>query len=315
MNADESSMSVFVRARPRPVPPNLNTYNGPGQKVAAEMEECMAAHAPITPDMTVADVIARHPNAIELLAAQHAAFERLRNPLLRKAFSRLVTLRQAAAIAGVDLALLLDALNRGSELALPAAGALDTAAGEPGSPPPWFDATRVAARLDVRAAQRAGQEPLADIMRAVRGLPPGGILALRNTFEPLPLYTVLGRRGFQSWARCLADDDWEIFFVQAVPAPARANTEEPADTPARTITLDNRGMEPPQPMMRVLAALDASGSHDTIVALTDRVPLLLFDELNERGLSYTAEQQPDGAHRVTISRGAAQAPQEARSLE
>jgi hypothetical protein len=45
------------------------------------------------------------------------------------------------------------------------------------------------------------------------------------------------------------------------------------------------------------------------------VPLLLFDELNERGLSYTADQQPDGAYRVTIAKGSAQATQETRSLE
>jgi uncharacterized protein (DUF2249 family) len=279
------------------------------------MEEHMAAHAPITPDTTVADVIARHPNAIDLLAAQHAAFERLRNPLLRKAFSRLVTLRQAAAIAGVDLAALLAALNVDTGQALPSAVSAAPATSQLGDPPPWLDETRVAARLDVRAAQRAGQEPLAEILRAVHALPPGGILALRNTFEPLPLYTVLGRRGFQAWARRLAADDWEIFFAQAAPAPAQASAEAAADTTGHTLTLDNRGLEPPQPMLRVLAALDASGPHDTIVALTDRVPLLLFDELNERGLAYTAEQLPAGAHRVTIAKGAARTPQEVRSLE
>jgi hypothetical protein len=84
---------------------------------------------------------------------------------------------------------------------------------------------------------------------------------------------------------------------------------------SQMITLDNRRLEPPQPMLRVLAALDASGPHDTIVALSDRMPLLLFDELNERGLSYTPQQQPDGAHRATIAKGAAQALQEERSLE
>jgi hypothetical protein len=162
-------------------------------------------------------------------------------------------------------------------------------------------------------AQRAGQEPLADILRAVRTLPPGGILALRNTFEPLPLYAVLGRRGFEAWAHRLSADDWEIFFAQVAPAPAQTSAEDTNDMPSQTIMLDNRGLEPPQPMLRVLAALDASGPHDTIVALTDRMPLLLFDELNERGLSYTAEQQPDGAYRVTIAKGAAQATQEARS--
>ncbi len=272
----------------------------------------MPGYMPITPDMTVADIIARHPQAIDLLAAQHSAFERLRNPLLRKAFSRLVTLRQAAAIAGVDLVVLIEVLNGATDSALPAA---DTAAGVPRDPPEWFDETRVAARLDVRAAQRAGQEPLADILRAVRTLPLGGILALHNTFEPLPLYTLLGRRGFQAWARHLAEDDWEIFFAQVAPAPTHTSAEATDATLARTITLDNRGLEPPQPMLRVLAALDASGPHDTIVALTDRVPLLLFDELNERRLVYTAEQQPDGAHRVTIAKGAVQAPQKTRSLE
>jgi uncharacterized protein (DUF2249 family) len=279
------------------------------------MEKYMAAHASITPDMTVADVISRHPQAIDLLAAQHAAFERLRNPLLRKAFSRLVTLRQAAAIAGVDLAALLDVLNGDTGSPLPEQLAADATPTAPDDPPAWLDETCVAVRLDVRAAQRAGQEPLADIMRAVRTLPSGGILALRNTFEPLPLYTLLGRRGFQAWARRLAADDWEIFFAQVGPAPARMSAEDTNDMPARTIMLDNRGLEPPQPMLRVLAALDASGPRDTIVALTDRVPLLLFDELNERGLAYTAEQQADGAHRITIAKGAAQLPQEARSQE
>jgi hypothetical protein len=101
--------------------------SAPRQNNAAEMEKPMGAHPPITPDMTVADVIAQHPNAIDLLAAQHSAFERLRNPLLRKAFSRLVTLRQAAAIAGFDLAALLAALNGDGGSALPAAGALDAA--------------------------------------------------------------------------------------------------------------------------------------------------------------------------------------------
>jgi hypothetical protein len=265
----------------------------------------MTAHAPITADMTVADIIARHPNAVELLAAQHVAFERLRNPLLRKTFSRLVTLRQAAAIAGVNLAALVDALNGSDTAGLPAAQADSQAATGPNDRPAWLDENHIMARLDVRAAQLAGQEPLGEIMRAVRSMPPGGILVLRNTFEPLPLYTLLGRRGFQSWARRLAEDDWEIYFVQVAAAPEHAEVAEPDDAPARTITLDNRGLEPPQPMLRVLAALDASGPNDTIVALTDRVPLLLFDELNERGLAYTTEQQ-SGAHCVTIFKGARQ---------
>jgi hypothetical protein len=55
-------------------------------------------------------------------------------------------------------------------------------------------------RASTCAAQRAGQEPLADILHRDTAGRHGGIPVLRNTFEPLPLYAVLGRCGFQKSA-------------------------------------------------------------------------------------------------------------------
>ena len=48
---------------------------------------------------------------------------------------------------------------------------------------------------DVRPELRAGGEPFPRIMQAVASLEPGQALRLLATFEPIPLYAVLGRKG------------------------------------------------------------------------------------------------------------------------
>lgn len=68
--------------------------------------------------------------------------------------------------------------------------------------------------------------------------------------------------------------------------------------------LDNRGLEPPQPMMRTLAALEDLDRGQTLVIINDRRPMFLFEQLDERGYLYLTEQQEDGSYKVTISRKA-----------
>src|SRR5690606_10544096 len=122
------------------------------------------------------------------------------------------TVEQAARIAGIDPLTLVRTLNEhvGLEtdsVAVPV-GALESSQDKP----EWIAAAEVAVELDVRDFQRRGEEPFGAIMEAVRRVPAGQVLALRNTFEPVPLYDVLGMRGFEHWARQDAADDWTILF-------------------------------------------------------------------------------------------------------
>jgi len=74
--------------------------------------------------------------------------------------------------------------------------------------------------LDVRDYHRRGEEPFAAIMAAVADLEPGDRFVLINTFEPRPLYTALGRKGFSYSSRSLGPDHWEITFTAGGnPAP------------------------------------------------------------------------------------------------
>ncbi|HAQ07387.1 MAG TPA: hypothetical protein DCR24_07655 [Bacillus bacterium] len=70
------------------------------------------------------------------------------------------------------------------------------------------------------------------------------------------------------------------------------------------MVLDNRGLEPPQPMMRTLAALEELEKGQSLVIINDRRPMFLFEQLDELGYLYLTEQQEDGSYKVTISRKA-----------
>lgn len=71
-----------------------------------------------------------------------------------------------------------------------------------------------AVECDVREDLRQGKEPFMKIMAAVAGLGKDDHLELLAPFEPVPLYGVLGRQGFQHRAEQLDNGDWKITFYR-----------------------------------------------------------------------------------------------------
>ncbi len=174
--------------------------------------------------------------------------------------------------------------------------------------------------VDVRDDLRSGREPFARIMSAVQEVPPGGALCLRAIFEPAPLYRVLGSRGFAHWTEKLADDDWRIWFYAdegaGAPAAATEASEDgrlsngaasggdmAAGATEDVVILDVRGLEPPEPMVRTLEALETLPAGATLVQLNVRVPQFLLPKLEERGFTYEVRRQGDDLVRVFIRRG------------
>lgn len=66
--------------------------------------------------------------------------------------------------------------------------------------------------------------------------------------------------------------------------------------------LDNRGLEPPQPMMRTLKALETLGENETLTIINDRRPMFLYEQLDEQGYQYKTEPQADGSFKIEIFR-------------
>ena len=68
------------------------------------------------------------------------------------------------------------------------------------------------------------------------------------------------------------------------------------------VHIDNRGLTPPEPMVRILAACESLGPDDRIEARMDRRPIFLFPELDELKMRYECIEQPDGGYLLTVER-------------
>ena len=165
--------------------------------------------------------------------------------------------------------------------------------------------------LDVRPILRAGGKPFQRIIETVAALAPGQGLRLFATFKPVPLFSVLGSKGFSHKAIEIEGGDWEVLFR---PAQAAAGSESLSATPAADVSnwpdpvqeLDNRELDPPEPMVRILAATEAMQEGEVLSALLCREPIFLLPELAKRGHAWRGGFEPDGTtYKILVHVGAA----------
>jgi uncharacterized protein (DUF2249 family) len=161
--------------------------------------------------------------------------------------------------------------------------------------------------LDVRPILRAGGEPFAPIMEAIGRLAPDEGLRLFATFKPTPLFAVLGARGFGNEAIEMYGGDWQILFYptdEAPDAPSAAPSGSDAVWPAPVREIDGRDLDPPEPMVRILAATEEMQSGEVLAGVLGREPVFLFPELAKRGHAWRGGFDPDGAsYRVLVRVG------------
>lgn len=266
------------------------------------------AAAPVTAKDRVSEVLSRDEALVDVFVRHAAHFAKLRNRAMRKVMARLVTVEQAAQMAGIGAEQLVRELNEALGFAAPEAPSA-LAAGAPtagGAPAPVHPASAPVAEVDVREDLRAGREPFSKIMGAVGALRDGEVLHLRAIFEPAPLFTVLGKRGFAHESVEHAPDDWSVWFWRPADSAPAAGAEAPVATPdddaapaePNTVRLDVRGMLPPEPLMKTLEALETLPAGHTLVQVNVRVPQFLLPVLAERG--FACEIDDSHADRVLV---------------
>lgn len=273
-----------------------------------------ASRKAITLEMKIGDLLKEYPELLEVLIAQSPHFTRLRNPVLRRVHGGLVTVSHAAAVAGIEPTSLLRTLNTAVGQDQPTDAPVVLPSSTAGSAEPeWVTSAPLAVRLDVREDQRSHADPFARIMDAIAVVPEGQVMVLRNTFEPYPLYAVLEKKGFASWARKLAPEDWEIYFFRAplsqretvsqgdVPGNGRSfeNTGEiDAEAPTASISIDVRELAPPQPMIKILDALASLKPSEILLVHHQRRPAYLYPKLADLGYRHKTVER--GLNQVDI---------------
>ncbi len=241
-----------------------------------------------TLETRISTALRERPELRKLLPAFHPAFEKLNHPVLGRVMPRLVNVRDAARVAGVDAEALLAVMNLPGAPAEPLPVTERTC--EP--QPDWLIGAPVT-RLDLRPTFAAGEEPFPTIMAALRALPPGTVLTLLTPFEPAPLRSLLTSRGWEShttWVEETCQTSlWRRPDSRLDEAPALDLAERL--TPGDPAVLDVRDLEPPGPLRAVLAALDAG--HLPLRVIHRRAPALLYPRLTERGLAWTVTEDAD----------------------
>jgi uncharacterized protein (DUF2249 family) len=167
--------------------------------------------------------------------------------------------------------------------------------------------------LDVREDIRNGREPFAKIMQTVAGLRDNEQLLLIAPFEPAPLFAVMAQRGYAHESKPTPAGNFEVLFtpssadsakLEATAARAQPSPVSPprSCTGTPVIEVDACGLEPPQPLVKILEALATLPEGARLRARTDRRPMHLYAQLEERGFVGESEEQKDGSFVTHVGR-------------
>jgi len=257
--------------------------------------------------MLLVEVLAGDAEAIHRLTTLNPVFAVLLDPGHRNAMAGQIRLGEAARVAEVTFDALCRVLQGQAPAAATDAQPLPTDDATPGD---WFEqAERLSApHIDVRPLIASGQDPFAEVMSASAKVAPGGFLVIDAPFDPAPLRRVLAGKGFTSLGRQIGPGHWRICWCREEQPAIQADAETP--TPARGpepwqacdgTHLDVRGLQPPEPMTRMLDLIDQGGS-DILVLHHDREPVLLYPMLAERGWSCLSVDHLEGEVRIRLAR-------------
>lgn len=250
---------------------------------------------------SLSEALAADRRALDRLIAAYPALARFKDRQVLDAVGDTATLADLATAAAVPVDVLVR-MARGESVE---AGPWPDVETE--DRPAWLAGLDLGnlERLDVRPDMAGRRDPFARVMDLAATIGEGQAFALDTLFEPAPLRRVLGKQGFASFAHKLHDEHWEVIFLRqgaAVAAPsgqARQWREGAADH------IDVRGLEPPQPMVGILALLGDPNVAAEVIVHHEREPVFLYPELSERGWSWEIVEGAPGEVRLRLVRAKA----------
>jgi hypothetical protein len=163
----------------------------------------------ITPKTKVLQLIEAYPQLEETLISYVPAFEKLKNPILRKTVAKIATLQQAAAIGNVAVEDLINKLRNeiGQDLFNQNENTMYNK-----EKPDWYNESLVGGELDARAMLAAGEHPVNQVIADLKQLEAGKIYKLTAPFLPAPLIDKASSLNFDHWITQGDDAAVVIYF-------------------------------------------------------------------------------------------------------
>ncbi|KAF5057209.1 hypothetical protein DSECCO2_359310 [anaerobic digester metagenome] len=164
----------------------------------------------ITPKTKVLQAIEAYPQLEDILISYVPAFEKLKNPVLRRTVAKIATLQQAAAIGNVKVEDLINRLRAeiGQDLFTQNDNHMYVT-----ETPAWFNESLIAAELDARPMLAAGEHPVNQVMADLKMLENGKIYKLTAPFLPAPLIDKASSMNYAHWMKKEDDGSYTIYFI------------------------------------------------------------------------------------------------------
>lgn len=161
-------------------------------------------------------------------------------------------------------------------------------------------------QLDVRPIIDSGKDPFLEIMSAIKQLKDDNVFHLINSFEPVPLYSVLGNKGYKHWTE-KGENVFNVYFFKNdksldIPEKNEKAKESTENNFEKMIELDVRELVPPEPMIMILENLSKIDDNTVMVVHHHREPLMLYPKLEERGYTAVSNMINENYYKVVITK-------------
>lgn len=182
----------------------------------------------VNSEMKVKEVLKINEHMMDAFVWLAPEFDRLLNPVMRKALAARVSVEQAARMAHTPLSEALYLLNLAAgedeqrltaELRLMNSDGRRYSPQDPQSRPGELESLRDddprVHFVDVTPQAEGNDDPRPPIMHGLAELrETNEVLLVRHRYDPIPLRDLFKRRGFASWAEERCPYDWYIYFYR-----------------------------------------------------------------------------------------------------
>jgi hypothetical protein len=169
-----------------------------------------AAKIIISPKTKVGELLDAYPELEPVLMSMSPAFEKLKNPFLRKTVAKVATLQQVAVVGGVNIDEMVRQLRKeaGQGDMEPQSENHEYLAAEA---PEWFDSSLITGRFDATPVINSGGSPMQEILHQAGHLMPGEILELQTPFTPAPIIDMLRNKKFRTYT--IVNNDKVLTYI------------------------------------------------------------------------------------------------------
>lgn len=261
----------------------------------------------INKNTKISQLINHHKDALQVIVQLSPDFKKLRNPLIRKLMASRTSIAMASKIGGCTPEDFFDALEKLGFETKTDENTIHKTPKDKAKPDflKSLKATQIET-FDVRNLLANGNDPLKIILKKIKQLEIGHALNVINTFEPVPLIALMEKQGFKTYVETIAEDRFDTYFYKtpganSIKSPEMDELSDVSDWDIllkkfenNLIEIDVRSLEMPEPMIRILHALEDLRADQALYVFHKKVPVFLLNELNDRAFEFRIKNVQEG---------------------